>query len=793
MFKEKKCLLVLLLICFYTNNASAQWLEAKSEKDERSVSIKTKDGVPSSRIIVSSSLPLNYSSNMGDVTNETVGFGFVNGLNTDTIYFYLVDDFKRTLTISADGYPPISVPFVLLPKETYRCLVYDPSKVNEEEESSNNVNTVNWQFKMAQNFDFGLDGFMEDQIEALNWYTKAAEQGHGLSQSTLGVKYASGGNGFDKDLVKSARWFLIAAQQNYDTAQFAIANCFLHGNGVKQDLGKAYYWFQESASKGIDEARYKMADMLLNGYGYDNDVDNLLEWFRFFADENRSDAQYTYSKLLLGRKASSTNEAIAIDYLNKAIALSNTDAMVYLAERCFNSDLSQYNVVKGMELLQTAANLNNIEAKSLLTKYQQTLSREEVYTYTKRFAENGDSNYMLDLANMYYAGDGTKLNYEKAFEFFSKASEYNITDAYTGLGICYYYGFGVPTNYNEAFKNLSKGSEGGKSEAISALGLCYFYGHGVTQDYNKAYELFTKSDNGNNDIATNGLGMCHYFGQPITTNTSMAISLFEKALETEHYHSAYNLGNYYQNLINDLVKATNYYTLSAEAENPEAQNKLGLILFNQGIIKEFNKVSKTVTDTVIVVSNEEIIRNSLSWLKASNERNYLIGGYNYAYALMCATNSNSPIAESRAQESIEVFRSLAEKGSQDAMIALAYYYKFNLGIDVTEAYKWSKKAAEDDSGSTTKNAMYKGLLGCFEFDEAQAIANATNMSVNEIQQLGAKNMADAANQGCPFVFDRLYTYERDINDDKKTAKIWSKQGDLIPDNLKLIPKLVDFK
>ncbi len=103
MFKVKKYLFALLSVCVFTNNAMAQWLEAKSEKDERSISIKVKDGVPSSRIIVSSSLPLSYSSNMGDVTNDNVGYGVVNGINSDTIYFYLVDDYKRTLTIMAEG------------------------------------------------------------------------------------------------------------------------------------------------------------------------------------------------------------------------------------------------------------------------------------------------------------------------------------------------------------------------------------------------------------------------------------------------------------------------------------------------------------------------------------------------------------------------------------------------------------------------------------------------------------------------------------------------------------------
>ncbi len=789
----KKYLLAIVVVCCYTNTAMAQWLEAKSEKDDLSISIKMKGGVPSSRVIVTSSLRLGYSSNMGDVTNESVGYGVANGLNSDTVYFYLVDDYKRTLTITAEGYPPISIPYVLGPKETYRCFVFDPNKETEEE--SPNVNTAHWQFVMAQNFDYGREGFAIDQNEALNWYTKAAEQGHGLAQVTLGVKYASGGDGFAKDEVKAARWFLIAAQQNYDTAQYGIANFFLQGSGVKQDLDKAYYWFQQSADKGIDEARYKMANMLLDGYGTQADVDNLLDWFSFFADENKSDAQYMYSKLLLGRNPSAENEIIAIEYLNKSIALSNSDAMIFLAERCFNKELDQYNIIKGMELLQMAKNLKVAKAEELIAKYEKELSREEVFTYTKHFALNDDAKALATLGNMYYYGDGTDQNFSEAFFCFKSASNKEVIDGYIGLGLCYYYGYGVDVDYIKAFENLSKGSSSNKSEALSGLAQCYYNGYGVAKDREKAFELYTKANNGKNGVAINGLGLCYYDGDCVTQNKEKALALFEEALKLDEYNAGLSLGDYYYNIDSTTYndKAIEYYTIAARAENPEAQNRLGLLILEKGVTKKVLDISKGVTDTIYVLTNDGALVNALEWFNESAIRNNPKGEYNFAYGLISVLHDDDLIDSPRGRQSVEAFRKMANKGNKEAMIFLSTCYKYNIGIDLTESYSWCQKAVKGSTGDKDRDALYKGLLGCLEYDEAEEIAKITNSTFEQVQSQSVARMIEAASEGCTFLYSRLYNYERYVKEDKKAAKLWDKENDLLTEQQKRIPRIADFK
>ena len=66
------------------------------------------------------------------------------------------------------------------------------------------------------------DGVREDDVEAVRWYRKAAEQGLAQAQYNLGVMYANG-DGVREDDVEAVRWFRKAAEQGLAHAQEALA------------------------------------------------------------------------------------------------------------------------------------------------------------------------------------------------------------------------------------------------------------------------------------------------------------------------------------------------------------------------------------------------------------------------------------------------------------------------------------------------------------------------------------------------------------------------------------------
>ena len=71
---------------------------------------------------------------------------------------------------------------------------------------------------VCYNYGFGVT---QDMQKAVEWYTKAAEQGHAAAQYNLGNCYYDG-EGVEKDLQKAIEWYTKAAEQGDEDAQEAL-------------------------------------------------------------------------------------------------------------------------------------------------------------------------------------------------------------------------------------------------------------------------------------------------------------------------------------------------------------------------------------------------------------------------------------------------------------------------------------------------------------------------------------------------------------------------------------------
>ena len=69
-------------------------------------------------------------------------------------------------------------------------------------------------------FDEGI-GVSENDIEAVKWYRKAAEQGLPVAQHNLGMMYYNG-EGVEEDEVEAYAWFLLAKARGYKGADRII-------------------------------------------------------------------------------------------------------------------------------------------------------------------------------------------------------------------------------------------------------------------------------------------------------------------------------------------------------------------------------------------------------------------------------------------------------------------------------------------------------------------------------------------------------------------------------------------
>ena len=128
----------------------------------------------------------------------------------------------------------------------------------------------------TQEFDFP-----KDPAKAGYWLAKAAEQGHALSQTSLGYYYANAnGIGVPRNYTKAVEWYRKAADQGYAQAQWRLGDCYAKGEGVPQNYTNAAEWYRKAAEQGYIEAQIRLGDCYAKGEGVPQNYTKAAEWYR---------------------------------------------------------------------------------------------------------------------------------------------------------------------------------------------------------------------------------------------------------------------------------------------------------------------------------------------------------------------------------------------------------------------------------------------------------------------------------------------------------------------------------
>jgi len=246
-------------------------------------------------------------------------------------------------------------------------------------------------------------------------------------------------------------------------------------------------------------------------------------------------------------------------------------------------------------------------------------------------AQKGDVKAQMDLANCYRKGIGIEKNYEKAFQWWQKASEQENQDAEFRVAICFLQGEGVTRDEKAAFIRFlslakkdhikaqfavgnaywdglgvekdelkaiewyKKSAEKNFAEAQIRLGKAYQKGIGVSKSYSEAAKWFKKSADQGSAYGQFLIGNCYANGEGVEKNALKAIEYLKKADEQGYLDATFNLGYYYQTgLLGDKnqVEAIKYYKKCAEKNDFESANQLGnAYYYGQGIDKNYEQAA----------------------------------------------------------------------------------------------------------------------------------------------------------------------------------------------------------
>lgn len=90
----------------------------------------------------------------------------------------------------------------------------------------------------------------KDAVKAVEWYTKAAEQGHAESQYDLGFMLLMG-EGAERNTLKGMQWLVQAAEQRNDSACELLVDIYEEGMfGVASDAEQAKHWKEMYSKSG---------------------------------------------------------------------------------------------------------------------------------------------------------------------------------------------------------------------------------------------------------------------------------------------------------------------------------------------------------------------------------------------------------------------------------------------------------------------------------------------------------------------------------------------------------------
>jgi hypothetical protein len=95
------------------------------------------------------------------------------------------------------------------------------------------------------------------QAKSLPDLRKLAGQGDADAQWQMGVRYHNG-EGVPHDDVQAMQWFLRAAEQGHATAQATLGAYYWAGRGVPQDLSKAYFWSALALAQGDENSKSRL-------------------------------------------------------------------------------------------------------------------------------------------------------------------------------------------------------------------------------------------------------------------------------------------------------------------------------------------------------------------------------------------------------------------------------------------------------------------------------------------------------------------------------------------------------
>ena len=183
------------------------------------------------------------------------------------------------------------------------------------------------QYEIAFRYSSGLFGVPKNDHESIEWYRKAAEQGHSGAQFFLGLSYESS---VFPDYKEAMKWYRKSAEQGYSNAQFSLGMLYAEGKCVPQNDFEAIKWLSMSTKlpnnkpitwfdvEQVSGHKYNLGTIYEFGKPLPRDLIEAAKWYQSAAGDGHFTSQVTIGEFYLEGKGLPQNYAEAYFWLNLA-------------------------------------------------------------------------------------------------------------------------------------------------------------------------------------------------------------------------------------------------------------------------------------------------------------------------------------------------------------------------------------------------------------------------------------------------------------------------------------------
>ncbi|KAF9541637.1 hypothetical protein EC957_002878 [Mortierella hygrophila] len=191
---------------------------------------------------------------------------------------------------------------------------------NSEEHVDNNYNT----FDQGTGRGFGkkkegkTEGYgMDDDAIALEWFTRAANQGMAEAQFKAAAlifhKENLGNiNNTSPNTIQLNNFLMLAADRGHAIAQACVGR-YCDIEFPKHDQGRAFDWYIKAAKQGHKVAQYKIGFFYETGHNAMLDESEAVRWYRKSAEQGHKEAQYKIGVFYQTGYGVGVNESKAVE------------------------------------------------------------------------------------------------------------------------------------------------------------------------------------------------------------------------------------------------------------------------------------------------------------------------------------------------------------------------------------------------------------------------------------------------------------------------------------------------